>query len=107
MKEDGLAVVFMKNKRYSSSKWESSPEVPNLLNRDFHADALEKKLLTNITEFSIPAGNVYLSLLLLTVMMDGSAKPIVHLEMGYHYRWPEWIDIMNEAGFTKSMSRNG
>ena len=35
--------------------------MPNLLNRDFNADAPGEKLLTDITEFSIPAGKVYLS----------------------------------------------
>ena len=40
-------------------------------------------------------------------MMEGSEKPIVHSDRGCHYRWPEWIDIMNKAGFTRSMSRKG
>ena len=52
---------FRLNQTYSSYKGEISPEVPNLLNRDFHADALWQKLLTVITELSITAGKVYLS----------------------------------------------
>lgn len=35
--------------------------VPNLLERDFHANAPNEKWLTGITEFHIPAGKVYLS----------------------------------------------
>lgn len=70
MKEEGLAVVFVRKKRYSSYKGEISPAVPNFLNRDFHVDSPNQKLLTDITEFSIPAGKVYLSLLLLTAMME-------------------------------------
>ena len=48
-------------KRCSSYKGEISSEVPNLLSRDFPADASGKKLLTDITEFNILAGKVYLS----------------------------------------------
>ena len=134
MKEERLVVVFVKKKRYSSYKGELSPEVPNLLNRDFHADSPGQKLLTDITEFSIPAGKVYLSPLMDCydgmiiswsigtspsselansmlrngiALLEGSAKPIVHSDRGCHYRWPEWIDIMNEAGFIRSMSKKG
>ena len=134
MKEEGLIVVFVKKKRYSSYKGEISPEVPNLLNRDFNADASGEKLLTDITEFSIPAGKVYLSPLVdcydgmviswsigtspnaelansmlkngITALGDGK-KPIVHSDRGCHYRWPEWIEIMESAGFISSMSKKG
>lgn len=47
--------------KYSSYAGEISPAIPNLVNRDFHADAPNTKWLTDITEFSIPAGKVYLS----------------------------------------------
>ena len=40
---------------------EISPAVPNLLERDFHADKPNKKWVTDITEFGIPAGKVYFS----------------------------------------------
>ena len=32
-------------------------------------------------------------------------KPIVHSDRGCHYRWPEWIKLMSEAGLTRSMSK--
>lgn len=35
--------------------------MPNLLKRNFHADKPNMKWLTDITEFSIPGGKVYLS----------------------------------------------
>lgn len=134
MKEEGLIVVFVKKKHYSSYKGEISPEVPNLLNRDFHADAPGEKLLTDITEFSIPAGKVYLSPLVDCydgmviswsigtspsaelansmlrngiVALDDGDKPIVHSDRGCHYRWPEWIEIIESAGFIRSMSKKG
>ena len=38
---------------------QAAPE--NIINRDFQATALNEKWLTDITEFQIPAGKVYLS----------------------------------------------
>ena len=61
MREDSLVVPFVKMKRYSSYVGEVSPAVPNLVNRNFHADAPNKLWLTDITEFHIPAGKIYLS----------------------------------------------
>ena len=54
-------VYVPKARKYSSYQGEISPEVPNVLNRNFHADAPNEKWLTDISEFSIPAGKVYLS----------------------------------------------
>ena len=48
-------------KKYNSYKGEITPEAANLLNRDFYADQPNIKWLTDITEFAIPAGKVYLS----------------------------------------------
>ena len=40
---------------------EISPAPENLINRNFHAATPNEKWLTDITEFQIPAGKVYLS----------------------------------------------
>jgi len=32
-------------------------------------------------------------------------KPILHTDRGVHYRWDSWIQIMKQAGLTRSMSR--
>jgi len=61
MKEENLVVVGPKKRKYSAYKGEISPAVPNLIRRDFHAAAPNAKWLTDITEFHIPAGRVYLS----------------------------------------------
>ena len=61
MKEEGLAVHSVKRKKYSSYQGEISPAVENIVARDFHADHPNEKWLTDITEFHIPAGKVYLS----------------------------------------------
>ena len=61
MKSENLCVYVPKARKYSSYQGEISPEVPNVLNRNFHADAPNEKWLIDISEFSIPAGKVYLS----------------------------------------------
>ena len=93
-----------------------------------------EKWLTDITEFAIPAGKVYLSpivdcfdgllvnwnistspdALLVNSMLDDTAKllsvgekPIIHSDRGVHYRWPGWIDRMEKNGFIRSMSKKG
>ena len=93
-----------------------------------------EKWLTDITEFAIPAGKVYLSpivdcfdgllvnwnistspdALLVNSMLDDAAKllsvgekPIIHSDRGVHYRWPGWIDRLEKNGFIRSMSKKG
>ena len=134
MQEEGLVVRCIKRKKYNSYAGEISPAVPNILKRDFHAEAPNTKWLTDITEFSIPAGKVYLSPIidcfdglvpawsigisptaeLANTMLDEAISllkedehPILHSDRGSHYRGPGWIERMKEAGLTRSMSKKG
>ena len=93
-----------------------------------------EKWLTDITEFAIPAGKVYLSpivdcfdgllvnwtistspdALLVNSMLDDAAKllsvgekPIIHSDRGVHYRWSGWIYRIEKNGFIRSMSKKG
>ncbi len=61
MRENGLRVKGKNEKKYCSYKGEISPEVPNIIQRDFKANKPNQKWLTDVTEFSIPAGKIYLS----------------------------------------------
>lgn len=61
MTEENLFVKFSRRKKYSSYAGEISPARPNLLNRNFKAKKPNEKWLTDITEFRIPAGKIYLS----------------------------------------------
>lgn len=61
MRQENLLVHVSNRKEYSSYKDQISPEVPNVLQRDFHASTPNQKWLTNFTEFSIPPGKIYLS----------------------------------------------
>ncbi len=61
MKEEGLFVKRIKKRKYNSYQGEISPAVENIIKRNFKADKPNEKWLTDITEFAIPAGKVYLS----------------------------------------------
>jgi putative transposase len=113
---------------------EISQAVPNLLERDFHSDAPNQKWVTDLCEFQIPAGKVFLLPIvdcfdgmvvswsigtsanaeLVNSMLDNAVtclkrgeRPIIHSDRGYHYRWSGRISRMNESGLTRSMSRKG
>jgi len=133
MKQESLVPVMRKRRRYGSYMGEISPAPDNLLNRDFSACAPNEKWLTDITEFQIPAGKVYLSPMidcfdgmvvswsigtrpdaeLVNTMLDAAietvaakgARPVVHSDRGGHYRWPGWLSRIEQANLVRSMSR--
>jgi transposase InsO family protein len=135
MKEERLVAATSKRRRYGSYMGEISPAPDNLLNRDFSASAPNEKWLTDITEFQIPAGKVYLSPMidcfdgmvvswsigtrpnadLVNTMLDSAidkiatsgSAPVVHSDRGAHYRWPGWLSRIADANLTRSMSRKG
>ena len=134
MKEESLVVKIRRKRKYNSYRGELSVAPENLINRDFHATKPNEKWLTDIMEFSIPAGKVYLSPVidcfdgmpvswkigtspnaeLVNTMLreainrlNPKEKPIIHSDRGCHYRWPEWIKTVDNAGLTRSMSRKG
>jgi transposase InsO family protein len=132
MGEEQLIVPYKKKRKYSSYQGEISPE--NLVSRDFHAAKPNLKWLTDLTEFRIPAGKVYLSPIIdsfdglvvswtigtspdaelvntmpqkaIGLLTEGE-QPIVHTDRGGHYRWPGWISLMEGAGLIGSMSKKG
>ena len=61
MKQESLVIPKPRKRKYTSYLGEISPAPENLINRDFQAAAPNEKWLTDITEFQIPAGKVYLS----------------------------------------------
>jgi len=135
MKQERLVVATPKRRRYGSYLGEISPAPENLIHRDFQAAAPNEKWLTDITEFQIPAGKVYLSPIvdcfdgmvvswsmstrpdaaLVNTMLDAAIetvgnshqRPIIHSDRGAHYRWPGWLSRMRDANLVRSMSRKG
>lgn len=39
--------------------------------------------------------------------LNDEEHPIIHSDRGVHYRWPGWIERMERAGLTRSMSKKG
>ena len=135
MREEGLAVVYAKRRaRYSSYKGEISDAPENLVNRAFRAAAPNELWLTDITEFGLPGGKVYLSPILdcfdggLPAWSIGTSpnaelanssleaacgtlregqRPVTRSDRGCRYRWPGWITICEKNHLTRSMSKKG
>ena len=133
MKQEALITTKPKRQRYNSYIGEISPAPDNLLNRNFRAAAPNEKWLTDITEFRIRAGKIYLSPVidcfdglviswtigtnpdaeLVNTMLDTAIatiaetneQPIVHTDRGAHYRWPGWLKRVDAAKIIRSMSR--
>lgn len=61
MRQERLAVATTRRRRYGSYLEKISPAPENIIYRDFQAAAPNEKWLTDIAEFQIPAGKVYLS----------------------------------------------
>lgn len=64
MREERLTVIPKRLRKYNSYQGEISPSVPKKIERDFHADKPNLKWLTDITEFALPVGKVYLAVLM-------------------------------------------
>ena len=135
MKQECLVVAAKKRRKYGSYLGEITPAPDNLINRDFQAAVPNEKWLTDITEFQIAAGKVYLSPIidcfdglvvswtigtrpdaeLVNTMLDAAIetlansddRPVVHSDRGGHYRWPGWLSRMHNAKLIRSMSRKG
>lgn len=134
MKDEGLVVLSRSRRKYNSYQGELSAAPANLLERNFHADQANEKWLTDITEFSIPSGKVYLSPIIdcydglvvswsigtrptaelansslqkAVATLKGGEHPLIHSDRGGHYRWPDWVAITTEHHLTRSMSKKG
>ena len=134
MREELLFVKIKKTRKYNSYQGKISSAVENIIDRNFSASKPNEKWLTDITEFALPAGKVYLSPIvdcfdgllvtwsigtspyasLVNTMLDNAIqllapdeKPIVHSDRGAHYRWPGWISLIESNGLRRSMSKKG
>lgn len=121
-------------RRWSSYEGETPGAPPNLVGRDFRAALPNFLWLTDISEFRIPAGRLYLSAIVdcfdgkvcawrtsrvpdaalangtlrdALAQRGGWEATVVHSDRGGHYRWPGWVSACEEAGLTRSMSRLG
>ena len=121
-------------KKYRSYKGERGKIVPDLIQRDFKADAPNQKWTTDITEFSIFGTKLYLSPILdmyngeivsysisdrpvlrqVMEMLDkafakipDNTKLIFHSDQGWQYQHKQYQERLKKKGIRQSMSRKG
>ena len=135
MRQECLVVAATRRRRYGSYLGEISPALENLINRDFETSTPNEESITDVTEFHVPAGKVYLSPMidcfdglvvswsigtrpdadLVNTMLDtaiegvanSNDRPVVHSDRGANYRWPGWLTRIRDAKLIRSMSRKG
>lgn len=133
MRAIGLKSVI-RRKRPSYIKFTPETTAENILNRDFVAENLNKKWLTDVTEFKYGNGDkMYLSAILdlkdksivsyvmsrrndnqlvfdtfeAAVNKYPDAKPLFHSDRGYQYTSKVFKTKLDAAGMVRSMSRVG
>lgn len=106
----------------------------HIIDRKFHSETPNTKWLTDITEFTLPTGNVYLSPIvdcfdgfivswtvgtspnaeLVNIMPDTAIAhrkkgdtPTIHTDRGYHYKWPGLTERMDRAGLLRVYVKEG
>ncbi|WP_142989396.1 IS3 family transposase, partial [Klebsiella pneumoniae] len=96
MAEEQLVVKRTRRRRYNSYCGEIGPAPENLLARDFSSCRPNEKWLTDITEFQLPAGKVYLS-----PVIDCFDGQVVSWSIGTR------LERIKTSGLIRSMSRKG
>lgn len=121
-------------KKYRSYRGQAGVAAPNILNRQFTADQPNTKWVTDVTEFKVGGEKLYLSPVLdlyngeivayqtdtrpryalvgdmleqALVKLPEGAKPMLHSDQGWHYRYPKYCQRLEAAGMEQSMSRKG
>lgn len=123
----------IKRRGYKSYKGEIGRIAPNHLGGDFRSDEPMKKMVTDITEFSLPREKLYLSPILdlfngeivsysissqpayaqIDEMLKGihtitgDRKVFLHSDQGWQYRCDYYQHTLREKGIIQSMSRIG
>ena len=121
-------------KKYKSYKGEQGKIAPNLLKRNFKAEAPNQKWATDITEFNISGKKLYLSPIIdlfnqeiisyelterpvfnqVAIMLKKAFNKIpnninlmLHSDQGWQYQMKQYQYLLKEKGIIQSMSRKG
>lgn len=134
MARDKLTCITRPRRRYNSYRSTISTIADNVLKRDFHASAPNRKWVSDVTEFRVCGKKVYLSPII--DLFDGtiiayehalspttafttaslakainSQQPrpglIVHTDQGMHYQHRSWREQLQTVSAIQSMSRKG
>ena len=121
-------------KKYKSYKGEQGKIAPNILERNFKAQAPNQKWATDITEFNVSGQKLYLSPIIdlynqeiisyelterpvfnqVVTMLKKAFKKIpnntnltLHSDQGWQYQMKQYQYLLKEKGILQSMSRKG
>ena len=121
-------------KKYKSYKGEFGKTAPNILLRDFTAEGMHQKWVTDVTEMKVAGEKVFLSpvmdlfngeivayeldtrpsLGMVTKMLQGALRkltgseaPVIHSDQGWQYRMPLYQALLEKKKVVQSMSRKG
>jgi putative transposase len=133
MKELGLKCI-VRMKKYKSYKGTVGKIAPNILDRNFTAEAPNEKWVTDITEFKLFGEKLYLSPVLdlfngeiitytigsrptyslVSEMLEkalerlpGEHQLLMHSDQGWHYQMKQYRHTLESRGIVQSMSRKG
>lgn len=125
---------LVRPKRYRSYRGPVGTVAPNLLDRQFHAQQLNQKWVTDITQFNVKGQKLYLSPILdlcngeIVAYQTGrqpvfslvagmlrkaftrlgpSDRPQLHSDQGWQYQHRAYRHLLAEQSITQSMSRKG
>lgn len=125
---------MVKIKKYRSYKGQQGKIAPNLLARNFKADAPFQKWVTDVTEFSVAGRKLYLSPILdlynreivsyqlseratfhqtvemlekALAQLPLQAKLILHSDQGWQYQMKAYQVMLSKRNIEQSMSRKG
>lgn len=134
MHKMGLRALIRAKKSFRHIPGISDVHVPNVLQRDFFAEAPNQKWVTDVTEFNVHGHKLYLSAcmdlyngeviahrmakrpvfdLVSDTLRDALARSecvsevIVHSDQGWHYKMRPYRAMLKQHGARQSMSRRG
>ena len=125
---------LVRPKKYRSYKKDAGRVAPDLLKRQFKAEAANQKWVTDVTEFNVAGEKLYLSpvmdlfngeiiafetarrpvfklvegmLTKALEKLDGGEKPMLHSDQGWQYQMPAYQSQLQKHDIVQSMSRKG
>jgi putative transposase len=125
---------LVRPKKYRSYKGAVGVAAPNILARQFDAQQINQKWVTDVTEFNVAGEKLYLSPVLdlyngeiiafetskrpifelvnsmlqqAMAKLEPKDKPIIHSDQGWQYQMPAFKKMLRHRQITQSMSRKG
>ncbi|HGI3446460.1 TPA: IS3-like element IS861 family transposase, partial [Streptococcus agalactiae] len=133
MKSMGLTARIRRKRKYASYKGEVGKKADNLIQRQFEGSKPYEKCYTDVTEFALPEGKLYLSPVLdgynseiidftlsrspdlkqVQTMLERAfpaasySETILHSDQGWQYQHKSYHQFLEDKGIRPSMSRKG